>query len=174
MEKIQPETIYTRRLVLEPLQVEHAEVMATVLLDRRLHEFIGGEPATVEQLRADYQRRLEGPDETGVSWCNWVGRERESQRLIGTGEATIRQTAEGLVAEIAAIVAVPWQGQGMASEGAEALVIWLRKRGIRRIIAHVNPEHHASSSVASSTGLVPTPVVIDGETQWRLDLEDHT
>ena len=34
----------SERLVLEPLRVEHAEELAPLLDDPRLHEFIGGDP----------------------------------------------------------------------------------------------------------------------------------
>jgi len=49
------------------------------------------------------------------------------------------------------VIGLPWQGFGFASEAAQALVRWLEGRGIRTITAHVHPDHHASSSVASAS-----------------------
>ncbi len=45
-------SIATARLVLDPLRAEDADEMAQVLADPTLHEFIGGEPATRDELRA--------------------------------------------------------------------------------------------------------------------------
>ena len=53
-------TIHTPRLVLSALRVEDAEEMVAVLGDPALHEFIGGQPATVAELRARYARLAAG------------------------------------------------------------------------------------------------------------------
>ena len=65
------------------------------------------------------------------------------------------------------MIGLPWQGFGFASEAAQALVRWLEGRGIRTITAHVHPDHHASSSVASRAGLLPTEEIDHGERVWR-------
>lgn len=48
------------RLQLEPLRVEHAEEMAPLLDDAGLYMFIGGQPATAEELRDKYRRQVVG------------------------------------------------------------------------------------------------------------------
>src|SRR4029453_3764196 len=45
-------TIVTERLLLVPLRPEDADEMVDVLADPGLHQFIGGHPATLEELRA--------------------------------------------------------------------------------------------------------------------------
>ena len=45
-------TITTARLVLTPLVAGDADVMVEVLGDERMHEFTGGHPLTLEDLRA--------------------------------------------------------------------------------------------------------------------------
>jgi hypothetical protein len=45
-------------LLPEPLRVEHAEEMARALGDPRLHIYVGGQPATPEQLRERYRRQV--------------------------------------------------------------------------------------------------------------------
>jgi hypothetical protein len=47
-------TIVAERLLLVPLRPEDADEMVDVLADPRLHQFIGGHPATLEELRARY------------------------------------------------------------------------------------------------------------------------
>ena len=49
--------IGTERLLLTPLRPEDADEMAGVLADPELHRFIGGRPATVEELRTRYAAR---------------------------------------------------------------------------------------------------------------------
>ncbi|MFE6227077.1 MULTISPECIES: GNAT family N-acetyltransferase [unclassified Streptomyces] len=149
------------RLELVPLEVGHAEEMVGVLGDPALHRFIGGAPEGLEELRARYARWAAGAPEPGTSWCNWVVRERNGGRLVGTVQATVA----GDRAEVAWVVGTAWQGRGYASEAARALVGWLRDRG-RTVVAHVHPEHAASAAVARAAGLVPTDEVHDGEVRW--------
>jgi RimJ/RimL family protein N-acetyltransferase len=153
------DTIETARLELLPLRVEHAGEMTVVLADPRLHEFIGGTPATAQQLRTRYERLVAGPP----NWRNWVIRLRADGCLVGYVQATID---EG-VAEIAWVVGVPWQGRGLAGEAAKALVAWCAEHEIERVVAHIRPDHVASQAVAASAGLRPTDARQDGEVRWE-------
>ncbi|GGO40513.1 GNAT family N-acetyltransferase [Streptomyces lasiicapitis] len=168
------EPITTERLALEPLRVAHAEEMAAVLGDPALHAFIGGAPDDVDTLRARYARMVAGSPDPRTSWCNWVIRETTEGRLAGTVQATVQPSsaAGGLTAEIAWVVGTPWQGRGIASEAARALVEWLRTRpGVTSVLAHIHPDHGASAAVARSAGLAPTAERHDGEVKWVLSLD---
>jgi len=166
MTVISPQPFPTARLDLLPLRVEHATEMAAALDDPALHTYIGGAPATLEALRARYERLVAGSPDPTVSWCNWVLRLREDGTLVGTVQATV----VGDVAEIAWVVGSDWQGRGFASEAAVGLVEWLEQQGIRSVIAHVHPEHRASAGVATTAGLKPTAEKQDGETRWQRTL----
>jgi RimJ/RimL family protein N-acetyltransferase len=112
-----PEPIGTERLRLVPLTPGDADEMVEVLGDPRLHEFIGGHPATLAELRDRYAGLAAGPPpDRGEQWGNWIVRRRADQRAVGTVQATV--TAGGAAAEVAWVVGVPWQGQGIASEAA--------------------------------------------------------
>lgn len=63
-----------------------------------------------------------------------------------------------------------WQGQGIATEAARALVGWLGRRQIQSVIAHIHPGHVASAAVAAAAGLHPTDFWQDGERRWELVL----
>jgi RimJ/RimL family protein N-acetyltransferase len=156
-------TIETERLVLAPLRVEDADELAGVLGDKRLHEFIGGKPATAGELRARYARLVEGSGDPDELWLNWIVRLRVDDRAVGTVQATVTP-ARGAVAWV---VGLEWQGRGYASEAARALVAWLRQRGIPEIVAHVHPDHVTSARVAANAGLRLTADVVDGEQVWR-------
>jgi len=82
--------IVTARLELAPLAVSDAEEMVAVLGGEGLHAFTGGRPPTLRSC-ARYAR------------------------LVGTVQATI--TAGGRAAEVAWVIAVAWQGQGLAATG---------------------------------------------------------
>jgi RimJ/RimL family protein N-acetyltransferase len=160
--------ITTTRLRLTTLVPDDADALVDVLADRRLHEFIGGEPADREELRARFERMVEGPASADERWCNWVLRRRADGQAVGTVQATLTRGGGRCHAEVAWVVGVPWQGQGFAGEAAAALVDWLQQHGVDRITANIHPDHQASSAVARQAGLQPTADEIDGETVWEL------
>jgi RimJ/RimL family protein N-acetyltransferase len=163
-----PGSLTTARLVLEPLRVEHATELAATLDDTRLHEFTGSEPANLDELTARYERQVAGHSADGTQqWFNWVLRRRDDGRPAGYVQATVWSDGDGLpMAEVAWVVGTAHQGQGLAREGAAAMTDWLVSLGVRRLVAHVHPEHLASATVARSLGMVATDEVVDGEVRW--------
>ena len=156
----------TRRLDLAPLRPEDADEMVAVLGDERLYAFVGGQPPTLDELRARYRRLAVGHSaDAREDWHNWIVRQRRDGRAIGTVQATIVDQGRG--AQVAWVIGLPWQSLGFASEAAQALVRWLEVRGVTTITAHVHPDHHASASVAARAGLSPTDEIDDGERVWR-------
>lgn len=153
-------TITTAGLTLEPLRVEHADELVDVLADPALHEFIGGEPLSLAALRARYEHLVRGSTDPAVTWHNWAIRVHAD--VVGTAQATVT----GNTAEVAWVVATGWQGSGIASAAAGAMVAWLRGQGVERFVAHIHPDHHASAGVARAVGLHPTTEHQRGETRW--------
>jgi RimJ/RimL family protein N-acetyltransferase len=164
------EVIETDRLILEPLRVGHAAEMAPALDDVRLHRYIGGRPASVDQLWERYRRQSVGwsPDGT-EGWLNWVVRHRASGAAVGTVQATVSRIGDLLQAELAWVVATGHQRRGYAAEAAAGMAGWLRGQGIDRFVAHVHPAHRASQRVAERLGLVRTDLLVEGETRWASD-----
>ncbi|MER6397767.1 GNAT family N-acetyltransferase [Kitasatospora sp. NPDC001603] len=153
----------TERLDLLPINPEHAEEMAAALADPDLYTFTGGGPATADALRARYARLAAGSPDPAEAWGNWVLRLRADGRLTGYVQATIGPDA----AEIAWVLGTPWQGRGLATEAARALLDHLRASGVTTVLAHVHPDHRASAAVARALGLRPTDERQDGEVRWR-------
>jgi RimJ/RimL family protein N-acetyltransferase len=162
---VEGEIITTERLRVVPLRAEDADEMFAVLDDERLHEFIGGRPATLIQLRDRYAKFAAGSGKPDEVWLNWIVRLRADAQPIGTVQATVSEG--GRTAHVAWVIGVEWQRQGFASEAARALVDYLRGRGVNEIVAHVHPDHGASSVVAARAGLEPTDEEVDGEQVWR-------
>ena len=158
--------IWSPRLLLDPSKPEDADDLFVVLDDERLHEFIGGSPATLDELRRRYRRwsARRSPDGRDL-WLNWVLRLRDTRRPIGTLQTTVSRD----VAAVAWVVGRPWQGRGYATEAARALVAWLvDDLHVRSVVAHVHPQHRASAKVAEHVGLEATDETVDGEVVWRL------
>jgi RimJ/RimL family protein N-acetyltransferase len=151
----------SERLALLPLRVGYAEEMAGVLAPPELYTFTGGEPPTAAELANRYERQVKGPDRPGEYWLNWVL--RHDKALVGYVQATVTDDE----AEIAWVIGTAWQGHGYAKEAAVALVSWLEAHGVRRIVAHVHPEHGASAAVTAAAGLTRTEVLEDGEYRWE-------
>lgn len=156
------------RLELEPLCPEHADEMAPLLDDIGLHTFIGGAPATRDELTGRYIRQVVGRSPDGSQrWLNWVVRRRDSGQAIGTTQATVSEHDAGLTADVAWVIGASQQRQGYAHEAAKVMVRWLRHQGVEVVVAHVHPQHQASIAVARAVGLAPTDTVVDGEVRWQ-------
>jgi RimJ/RimL family protein N-acetyltransferase len=162
------EVVETPRVCLEPLRVLHAEEVAVALNDPALHQFIGGEPASVDELESRFARQVVGHSaDVTQGWLNWVVRDRVSMAVVGTMQATLRRVQEGLQSEVAWVVAAPWQGQGLAKEAALAMVSWLRDNGVDKVMADIHPENVRSAGVARYVGLMPTDRFVEGEQRWE-------
>jgi RimJ/RimL family protein N-acetyltransferase len=166
------ELLETERLVLEPLRVDHAAEMAPLLDDERLHEYIGDAPATLRELHERYATLVAGWSSDGSEgWLNWIVRLRGEGVAVGYVQATLTRGADRLpsdkvMADVAWVIGVPYQGHGYARESAVAMVTWLRASGVDTVVAYVHPDHHASMGVARHLGLTATDEVVDGETRW--------
>ncbi len=155
------------RLVLEPLRVEHAPEMATVLADAGLFTFTGGSPPSRFVLEQRYARQVAGSTDPAQAWHNWVVRLGAEGPAVGYVQASLGP--EDGVAELAWVVGTGWQGRGIARDAARLVLDHVLALGARRVVAHVHPDHVASQRVAAALGLTPTERLVDGEVEWVLD-----
>ena len=156
------------RLVLEPLRVEHAAEMATVLADPALFTFTGGAPPSRTDLEQRYARQVAGSADATEEWHNWVVRLGDAGPAVGYVQATLHPPDR--TAELAWVVGTPWQGRGIAREAAGLVLEHLLARGeVTRVVAHVHPAHVASQRVSGALGLAPTERLVDGEVEWLLE-----
>ena len=67
--------IATKRLRLQPLRLSDTDEMFAVLNDQRLHEFTGGAPRSLAELRSKFESLAAGQSPDGrEAWLNWVVR----------------------------------------------------------------------------------------------------
>jgi RimJ/RimL family protein N-acetyltransferase len=162
------EPIISLRLLLEPLSVEHAAAMIEVLADPSLYDYTGGEIPSLTVLEKRYATQAVGHSDDGSQWwLNWVVTKRDVGTPVGFVQATVEDDGVSLVADIAWVISPNWQGQGIASEAAQAMVAWLRSHGVHRLTAHIHPDHQASMKVAQNQALHATSSKKDGETRWE-------
>jgi RimJ/RimL family protein N-acetyltransferase len=160
------EQIVTDRLTLTPLDAADADAMVNVLGDERMHEFTGGRPLTLDELRSRYRQLSVGRSPDGSErWLNWIVRITAEREAVGAMQATV--AADGRSADVAWEIGVPWQGRGIGSEAATAVVAWLVEQNVVQIRALIHAQHVASARVAARAGLEPTTEVVDGEVVWR-------
>lgn len=156
------------RLVLEPLTIEHADVMVDVLAPGELYRFTGGEPPSVEELRARYARQVRGQSDDGTAgWLNWIIRFDREGPPIGFVQATLHRTPDVMTADLAWLVTPSAQGHGFATKAAQQAAAWLRSIHVEELNALVHPEHEASAHVARRIGMQPTTTSHDGEVLWQ-------
>jgi RimJ/RimL family protein N-acetyltransferase len=157
----------TNRLILKPLEPADASEMVGVLSSSRLYEFTGGSPPSLPELEAQYRFQVAPrPDEE--IWHNWIIQLAGQQVAVGFVQATV----VGNEADIAWVVGVDWQRQGIATEAAISMRDWLLGQGAVHLSAHIHPKHLASERVAASIGLVRTEIIDDdGEVVWASQSE---
>lgn len=141
-----------------------------MLADERMHDFTGGAPPTLDQLRDRYRRLAVGRSLDGEQrWFNWNVRRHGDDQVVGAMQATV--TEEGTAADVAWGVGTAWQRRGFASEAATEVVEWLVSQGVQMLSAYVHPAHAASARVAERVGLLPTGEMVDGERCWRRSVD---
>ena len=161
-------TIVTSRLKLRPLEVGDAEEMAVVLVDPALHEFTGGQPASLDELRTRFEAFVHGSGLPTELWLNWIVSRHSDGAAVGTVQATIMDPDDEAEAMVAWTVGSPWQRNGYASEAVAGLVQWLTTHGVASVVAYVHADHAISAAVAARAGLRQTSEVVDEEAVWRL------
>ena len=166
--RLAAEPLRSSEVCLAPLQVSDAEELAPLLADPALHRFIGGEPPDLAELRSRFARQCEGvsPDGREV-WLNWVVRTGAAQHAAGTVQATVTESEDGRVAELAWVIGTAYQGRGLAKAAALLVARWLSRHCVEHLRAHIHPEHRASQAVAASLGLCPTECISEGERRWQ-------
>ena len=158
-----------KRLKLIPVASHHAQDMYPLLTEPALYHFTGGRPPSnmksVQRWFSDLETR-ESPDGS-QQWLTWIVHLKLEKAHIGYVQATITEAE----ADIAWLIGTNWQGQGYAKEAVAMLVSCLREQRIKRLTAHIHPNHKASQWVATSAGFFCTDAYDEGEQVWAVSLD---
>jgi RimJ/RimL family protein N-acetyltransferase len=170
--------IETPRLVLEPLEETHAEVLFEGLCDERLYEFIDHDPpASMENLRTRYAKLAgrRSPDGT-EAWLNWAVREMRTERYVGFVQATVNSSRLALIAYL---LFHPAWGNGYGREAVSAMIQQLHeKQAVTTFRATVDPRNQRSMALLQALsfalfehrkGTARVHGAVADELEYRLD-----
>jgi RimJ/RimL family protein N-acetyltransferase len=146
-------TLRTPRLVLEPLEARHADVLFEGFADPVLYTWLDvSPPPNVADLRARFARIAEPYAPNGELWLNWAMRLADGDRYAGLVEATMRPDR---VVYLAYFVFAPFMRQGYAREACAAVIdhLW-RAYDAVEIRADMDYRNVPSRCLAESLGFV--------------------
>ncbi|MFA4914709.1 MAG: GNAT family N-acetyltransferase [Burkholderiaceae bacterium] len=174
-----PEYLFTSRLVLEPLKIDHARESVSYWQDDLLYRYIPtNPPESVSALINRYQILDRGASSNGEErWVNWFMRERGTNKLVGLIECTIFNSN---VAQLAYFVFTNHQGKGFAREGCRAaLDVLASTYSVSEVRAYIDTRNTSSISLVQKLGFHCSEYIVGadffkGETSdeylWTLPL----
>jgi [ribosomal protein S5]-alanine N-acetyltransferase len=142
----------TARLILEPLTVDHADLLFDGLSDPALYEFIPPEPPrSLEEKRAHFARILRGPrDDPDELWRNWAVKITATGRYAGMIETSL---FPGDRAHLAYFIFASVQRQGFAKEACEAVLEHLAAAySVKTVVAEMDTRNAASWRLVEALG----------------------
>jgi len=162
---LRTERLDTPRLGLDPITLDDAGSLAGVFDDPAMLQFIGGAELTRDVLRTRFERMPAGSGNDEEAWLTWV------VRLQGVTIGIVQATVRAAGADLAWVIGLKWQNQGLATEAARAVCEWLEGNGVTALLAHIHPDNSASHAVATRLGLRSSGKTDDdGEVVW---VNDH-
>jgi RimJ/RimL family protein N-acetyltransferase len=146
-------TIDADVVTLEPQTVQHADEMFAVLRDPAIYEYENQPPASVEWLRARFEKLESRRSADGTEqWLNWVVR-LAGAGLIGYVQATVR--ADGSAAIAYELSSAHW-GRGLARRATEAMLGELVERyRVTKFSAVAKRENSRSIRLLTRLGFAP-------------------
>jgi RimJ/RimL family protein N-acetyltransferase len=158
---IQP-SLETTRLILEPIDEEHAQAMWELFGDPKLHDFVPYEPLTLEKQRERCGRwaNRRSPDGSEL-WLNWAGRDRASGKVVAHFQFGVK--SDGL-ASVGYLVSREFQGKGIATEGLQSVFSYIsEKLGVREVKAWTDTRNKASHQLAKKLGMSQVEFLKDAD-----------
>ncbi|MFD2249590.1 RimJ/RimL family protein N-acetyltransferase [Pseudochelatococcus lubricantis] len=143
----------TERLLLNPLQPEHAAQMWEVLRDPALYTWIPREPpGNVAAVENRFKAVSVGRSADGrEQWLNWTVWLRTTGAPVGLFEATIHEDGKAYVAYM---IRQSFWRRRYALEGMKAVVSALFSNGVKEIEAEIDSRNVPSISLMSRLGFV--------------------
>jgi [ribosomal protein S5]-alanine N-acetyltransferase len=142
----------TARLTLEPLTVDHADLLYEGLRDPALYTFIPADPpASLEEKRAHFARIMRGPrDNPNELWRNWAVKITASGHYAGMIETSV---FPGDYAYLAYFIFSDAQRNAYAKEACQTVLPHVaREYGVKTIVAEMDTRNTASWRLMESLG----------------------
>ncbi|TPW17389.1 MAG: N-acetyltransferase GCN5 [bacterium] len=161
--------LHSERLVLEPQVAAHAAEMFVVLSDPAIYEFENEPPASLEWLRARFERLESRASGDGSErWLNWVIRVAGGE-LIGYVQASVPAIGGAFIAY--ELTSTHW-GHGYGREAVGAMLVELAAGyDVRQVGAVFKRPNHRSRKLLTRLGFV-MPTTADCEHYQPDDDED--
>jgi [ribosomal protein S5]-alanine N-acetyltransferase len=146
--------LHTTRLRLEPLRVDHAEMLFDQLQHQQLYEFIPDvPPESVAVLRERYAKLAARSSSDGQEiWLNWIVWSVPEKRYVGYVQATV--VCDGSVV-IAYVFFVDAWGKGYAREAVARMIDYLVQTYHDPLLqAYVDLRNHRSITLLEDLGFI--------------------
>lgn len=146
------QVIETERLLLRRVHQADADVLAEIWSDPQVTRYMGG-ARDREKVRKHIEEEVRART-TACGTGRWSVIERTSGHVVG-GCGLLEKNVDGRdEIELVYIFAVGAWRQGYATEAASALRDYaVRRLGLQRIIALIDPDNHGSVRVAEKIGM---------------------
>jgi len=140
----------TARLHLRPFLLADAEELHALFSDPQTHTIGSGPFTSLSQTQQWIQNRIDAQSEHGLCW--YALRDKGTDALIGNC-GMLRGRTSYAEPEIGYMIRKTYQGQGLATEAATAVLNECRSSGIQRVWASIRPHNTASRLIAQRLGM---------------------
>jgi [ribosomal protein S5]-alanine N-acetyltransferase len=150
MHEISDPEIATPRLILEPLRLDHAELLMDSLADANLYAYVPQvPPANLAELKLRFGELLGGSGSPDEIWLNWYGRMPSSGQYVCSVQATVSKSKR--MSYLAYQTFATFRGQGFAKEACGAVIGYLSAaHGTRLFRAEIDSRNVASRKLVES------------------------
>ena len=150
--------IITPRLILEPIQECHAEVMVDALSDPSMYRFIPHDPPGLDNLKLRYQKWEPRISPNGDEiWLNWAARLKPDGPYIGHFQSSYKEDRRAIIAYM---LAPEFQGQGYAQEATASVIKMLFKQlNIVSVKAWIDTRNEKSIRLVRKLGMRHTETI---------------
>jgi RimJ/RimL family protein N-acetyltransferase len=166
-------SLHTPRLDLEPVRPSHAEEAWPQLDDERIWRYFPAlRPASVDDLRRQYEKWARGSQRANEVWHNWLCRDRASGILVGSMQATVFPKSGASYVAYAMFPAN--QRKGYAREAARAVIDYVKAAyGVQRFFAEMDTRNEPSYRLAESLGFVRVETRLATERGHGIDADEY-
>lgn len=143
----------TNRLILRHLLPEDLDALFTLYSDPEVREYFPEGTLTYEETKEELEWFLNGHPEHPELGL-WATIHKETGQFIGRCGLLPWTIEERDEVEIAYMIAKEYQGQGLATEAAQAILHYgFEKLNLSRLICLMDPKNIASQKVAQKIGM---------------------